>query len=305
MIDRGVVSLYELMHRYRLDHVCTILTALQTLLRDCVYQDVIKTELSSEQIAGLKYLIEALGDAMRLTEADKSLLAQFDSFQRLLEKGAERRPSVVEANLRQIMLGVDVVLRNRLFMFVPEAHAPYYMNLEQFGESVVAMFPEAIPDMLEASTCYAAGRSTACVFHSMRAAEFGLRHIANEMGVEIMDGKKPCPIEFGTWEKVLIAIDTKRTEVRREPKGAEHNEKTRTYASLADSCSYLKDIFRNDTMHSRRMYSEEEALVAMNTVIRFMNLLAGCEYAPSIDPGLAEASAKITEWTKTLGTSQQ
>lgn len=284
----GVVSLYDLMHRYRLDMLSVSLQSCEVIARECAYLDILKKPVGAEAIEAFCKILEILQVSMNRADADKSLVAQIGAFIQLLSQGKESRASIIEANTRQIIVGVDVILRNRLFMFVPEHQAPYWMSLEQFGDAV-SMFPDALTDMLETGSCYASGRSTACVFHAMRVSEHGLRHIAAQLGVEITEGKKPCPLEFGTWEKVLTQIDNKRTANRLEPKSNDQNEKTRQYAALADTCSHFKDLWRNDTMHSRRHYSMEEAKVSMSRVAEFMNLIAGNEYAPPSNTALEGA----------------
>lgn len=94
----------------------------------------------------------------------------------------------------------------------------------------------------------------------MRVAEYVLRHIAAELEIELTDKSKPLPIEFATWEKVLVQIENKRTAIRLEPKGLEQNDKVRFYAGCADTLSHLKDLYRNDVMHTRRHYNEHNAL---------------------------------------------
>ena len=199
------------------------------------------------------------------------------------------------------MRGVEEILQHRLFMFIPEEQAGYYMNLEQFGDSV-AMFPDAIPDMLETSTCYASGRATACVFHAMRVTEYGLRFLGNELGVECGSATKPLPIEFATWEAVLLKIEEKRREVRTQVKGQEHEKKTIAYADLANQCSHLKDLckMRNPTMHSRGLYAMPEALGAMTRVAAFMKVVAGNEHAPTLDLSSVAAIQGLVSFTKEL-----
>ena len=107
-------------------------------------------------------MVKGLAIGMDHADADKSLVAQIEAFAALLEGGEEKRSSVIGAHLSQTMLGVDITLRNLPFMFIPEAHARYYLNVEQFG-GAVAMLPSALTDMLECAGCYArTGRLPAC-----------------------------------------------------------------------------------------------------------------------------------------------
>ena len=51
----------------------------------------------------------------------------------------------------------------------------YQPKTPHFGQDVRGQFPSAIYEMDEASKCLAIGRSTACVFHLMRALEIALK----------------------------------------------------------------------------------------------------------------------------------
>ncbi len=300
-VRQGPETLLQIMHRYRLDILAQCILACQIVARDCMYHDALgKKELTPEHLDELRKVVDLLGFIIKSADGDKSLLAQIDQFVKLLSDGKEKRANVIESTLRQLILGVEVVLKNRVFMHIPTDQARFFMNPEQFG-AAVGMFPEALSDMLETGACYAANRPTACVFHAMRVAEHGLRHIARELQVELVDGKKPCPVDFATWEKVLIAISNKREEIRRQPKGEQQNARTTEYAALADLCSGFKDIWRNNTMHSRKIYSTEEAKAAMFRVAEFMNLIAGSEYAPEVNAEYAKSMEALTELFRTEG----
>ena len=66
------------------------------------------------------------------------------------------------------------------------------------------VIPTSEKDTRDAVETYAFGLNTASVFHCMRVSEFGLRWIAQKLRVKITDKGKVVPIEFGTWEKVII-----------------------------------------------------------------------------------------------------
>lgn len=282
----GVVSLLELMQRYRLDYLAVFLACCQIVSRDCMYMDGIGRESIGDEIwyAHFTKIVKGLGMSMQQMDGDRSLLAQIEAFSKQIEDGIERRPSVINAGLTPIMRGVEEILQNRLFMFVPEDQAAYYMNVKIFGDAV-GVFTDALPDMLEAVNCYAFGRATACVFHSMRVAEHGLRHIANQLSINIGTESKPVPVEYATWEEVLRAIEQKRSDLRKEVKSKQHEQKTMAYANLANQGSHLKDLWRNPCMHSRGLYEMPEALGAMNRVADFMKLITASEYAPPVDKG--------------------
>ena len=271
------------MNRYHLDYLMMAMTSLNLVMRDCQMADAMKKqEIGDDHLGALVSFLEVLETCMKSAEADRSVSMQIISFTRSLKNRQELRPSVVAATIGQVLLAIETTLQDRLFMQIPLEQARYWMNMEHFGESA-NMFPEALGDMLEAVNCYAAGRATACVFHSMRVAEHGLRHIAHQLEVSLTENGKPCDIEYGTWETVLRHIENKRTELRKESKDKAHEVRTIEYASLASTCAHLKDLWRNPVMHSRGLKSLPEALGAMTRVFEFMNRLAGSVYAPPVE----------------------
>ena len=157
-------------------------------------------------------------------------------------------------------------LTSRKFLYIPIDEARYYQTGELFGRELLNEFPEAEYDMIEAGSAYATGLNTSSVFHSMRVAEFALRRIARALNVKLKENKKPKPIEFGTWEQILIAIENKRNALRAQPKSKKQNARLVHYSGCADTISYLKDHYRNEVMHTRQRYNEHNALDAARRV---------------------------------------
>jgi hypothetical protein len=107
-----------------------------------------------------------------------------------------------------------------MFMFVPADEAKYWDNPDIFGVEFLAAFPDdAIIEMREAGNYYADARGTACVFHCMRVAEFGLRKLARKVKATITHTGKKCPLEYGDWDTVITAIKNKIIEIRKLPRG--------------------------------------------------------------------------------------
>ncbi len=182
-------------------------------------------------------------------------------------------PEVISSLVDSLHETVVDALRNRKFLYMPLSDVAFYKSDHLFPKNLVDRFPDAISDAIDAETSYAVGLYTACVFHSMRVAEHGLRFIAAELKVDITDNGKPCPVEFATWEKVIREVETKRNELRRETKSSALIEQQRYYAEACSHCAHLKDWFRNDAMHSRRSYVQAEGLAALSRVAEFMALL--------------------------------
>ena len=91
---------------------------------------------------------------------------------------------------------VEADLEKHFFVFVQPDKAKVARETENAWNQIWQLIPKSKRDAEEAICCYALERNTAAVFHSMRVAEFGLRHIAKKVGVKLTDRGKPQPIEI-------------------------------------------------------------------------------------------------------------
>ena len=271
-----VVSLYELMFEYAVHDLMQILVGLQTtsaMLKSA------KEPLSPPEWATLKNIGTALsglhwlGQKIALEPGLLGMIAQLKD-DVWTTKHSQIAAIVVKTRLDGIIDGVIIALKSRKFMFVPFDQASYWNNHELFGEDFRAEFPAAaVAEGIEAGNCYAAGRWTACVFHCMRVAEYGLRKIAQTLKVKTTHKGKVFPVEYADWEKVIAAIQVKIADIRKVPRGPKRQELLRAYSSAADHCEYMKDIWRNEASHARRRYSQAESLDAIERVRGFIESL--------------------------------
>ncbi len=173
-----------------------------------------------------------------------------------------------------IVAGIQDNLSRCKFMFMPAHTASYWEKLDLFGENFLIVFPpEAGLEMIEAGNCFAARRGTACVFHCMRTAEYGLRLLAEILEVELKDKGEPEPIEYATWNKIITAIRNKITFARSKANGPLKEVDLKFYSSMADQCDYMKDLWRNEVSHTRHLYSYAEALGVLGRVKEFCEAL--------------------------------
>jgi hypothetical protein len=162
----------------------------------------------------------------------------------------------------------------RKFFSIPEKFAELFDDPYPMLKEVSDAFPDAQYDIKEAYNCLVLDRNTAAVFHSMRVAEHGLRFVARKLKVSLTHNGKPQPIDTATWDKVINAVRSKIAHAHSMPHGSRRQKSLSYYADMADRCSYVKDIWRNDVMHSRRSYLADEAAAAIQRVAAFMKLLA-------------------------------
>jgi len=102
----------------------------------------------------------------------------------------------------------------------------------------------------------------------MRAAEIGLRAFASHLRVKIHH-----PLEFADWGTVINGIKVKLSRLPK-PRGKKRAEALEFYHRTTDACVMLKDVWRNNVMHTRGRHSKEEALAVFDRVRSLLTALA-------------------------------
>jgi hypothetical protein len=200
------------------------------------------------------------------TQKARSLKASIDS-------GARYSAEVMLKELEGLAETITMELAKQKFAYIPIPLDQYFEQEKLFGDGVYEKFEAARQDIKDVGNCLAASLPTASVFHSMRVAEIGLRHIARKFGVKLKDKGKPTPVDFATWDKVISGIRGKLNKAHGLPNGPRKNKQLQFYSDLADQCMYFKDMWRNEVAHSRRRFIDAEAEGIMVRVRDFMGLL--------------------------------
>ena len=275
-----LVSLFQLMYEYSISDFVLMLNGLLTASNMLKFAKSPHEALPDpEWLHALNVSIDGLHILAEKMELDSSLVDQISKLRNSTSDGKCDLPAiVVKDKLDTIIDGVQENLGSRHFMYVPRDQAPYWENPELFGEDFLIGFPKAaVWEMKEAGNCYAVGRWTACVFHAMRVAEHGLRRLAKRLRVTISSKGKNCPLEYGDWETVITQIRNKIKETRLLPRGPKRERALQFYSTAADHCEYMKDIWRNEASHARRVYTKAESRAALTRVSDFMKPLAKTE----------------------------
>jgi HEPN domain-containing protein len=166
-------------------------------------------------------------------------------------------------DLREINAEVQSRLHDELgttrFYCMPPGAAEFY-NPEAplFGAEVEARIAKANDDIAEAGKCFATGRYTASVFHLMRAMEAAVQRLSAELGIRNINRE---------WGKLLSDIGGK---IENMPKGEKRDDWSQVHANLY----HVKQAWRNDTMHPKATYTEEEAREVFEAMKAFMRKLA-------------------------------
>jgi hypothetical protein len=174
--------------------------------------------------------------------------------------------------LDRLRAAIDLGITAECFFHYGREDARLVGGIDKEWAKVFSAFPSTQPEITAAIDCYAIGHNTACVFHMMRAAEFGLRMIARERGIRRVGRNKP--IEWGTWQDVFQAVEDKLRAVRQAAPGPKKDTALAFYNGAASDLRTLQSNYRDPTMHFRDSYDRGQAYSAMFRVKSLMETLA-------------------------------
>ena len=160
-------------------------------------------------------------------------------------------------------------LKSKLFLFVPSHAAIYYEYDGMLSAKAKGAFNMSYGEIRVAGNCFALSLHTACVFHSMRAAEIGVRTLGKDLGVSF-----PFPIELADWHNVLDQIDGKISAMKNLPRGQAKDDDLRFYSTAAAQFRYFKDAWRVRVAHARATYGEDEAKKVLDHTRDFFESLS-------------------------------
>jgi hypothetical protein len=195
--------------------------------------------------------------------------------------------STLKNDFRVIHEAMLDTIREDVFLYIEPDKAKYYQKedfhkQDLFGEDVSNNFPSARDDIRAAGNCYATDNATACVFHLMRAVEWGFRALCSSLGLKKVRQRYKAtgaisyiPIEYSEWEKLLDQlkprIDKRIDKIKRGPLKQQEQE---FYYPILQDIRGIKDAWRNHIMHARQQYSSEDAKAIFGHVENLMIRLA-------------------------------
>jgi hypothetical protein len=168
--------------------------------------------------------------------------------------------------LRDLGTRIADQFRDRFFVYLPPDKVSYYCARGIFGADVENRFPTVSDDIAEAGKCFAVGRYTATVFHLMRVMEVGVQELATALKIQLSKD------QVWFWGKISAEIDEKiKTKKAKTPRS---QELKRPFEEAAAYLHHVKDVWRNQVMHPKSTYTEEEAGRVLSNVKQFMQHLA-------------------------------
>jgi hypothetical protein len=169
--------------------------------------------------------------------------------------------SDLRTQLQTLTETIEDELATRMVLFMPAKRAVHYVaNEKLLGQDVLMKFPSLAGDIDEAGKCLGTGRFTAAVFHLMRVMEVGVQQFGTALGVTFTGTK--------VWQVILDQVNAaiKRLDTR--------DPKTATLSGLAANLYAVKLAWRNEVMHPKATYTEDEATRVLDATRAFMAELA-------------------------------
>jgi HEPN domain-containing protein len=142
------------------------------------------------------------------------------------------------------------------FFYIPIKRAKAFEVKEPFGPRVSAKFPKLGEDIEDAHKCYACGRYTACVFHLMRVVEVAVQRLGKKLGVKNAKNL--------VWQVILDQVNLAIKSLPAK------SPKTKKFAAVTGHLYNVKVAWRNEVMHPKETYTEEEAETLLSLVKVFM-----------------------------------
>jgi hypothetical protein len=170
-------------------------------------------------------------------------------------------------------------MKRELFLYVRRPEAKYYQPIDGFGEEVAYAFPSIGFDVREAHTCYALGRSTACVFHLMRILEVALVAFGTIFGLKF---------SHTNWGPAIDQIESKVRGMGSDPAWntkLDWKDRQEFYSQAVDYLRITKDAWRNYTAHARGVFDQDDAKRMLENVKMFMQ---------HITPAVSDRSSTIS-----------
>jgi hypothetical protein len=171
----------------------------------------------------------------------------------------------------ELLVGaIQSELKTRLFLYVPPHVADYYESDTLISNDAKTAFPSAYEELRNAGNALAADLNTACVFHSMRATEIGVRALGNALRVSF----PTHPIDLAEWHNILDQADSKITAMKNLPKSTHKDEELRFYSEAAVQFRFFKDAWRVRVAHARAIFSESRAKEVLDHTRSFFGVIA-------------------------------
>lgn len=168
------------------------------------------------------------------------------------------RDEAVSREIHELQRRISEELEARTFKWIPEEKAAYLKPVRTLW---LMSYGELRVEVDSARRCYAYGENTACVFHLMRVVDWGLRRVADSLGIAY---------EARNWSGIGKAIQDKM-ELKHKDKSDDWKKAEPFYAQILTDIQALSRGHRNPALHEIGVrYDEREAHHLLTVVEGFI-----------------------------------
>ncbi len=222
------------------------------------YPETANTSISEEMVDKYNNDLNIILEGIEQT----GLIAAPKLIKQILSRLSDMSFMRLHENIIQLREMIINELKEVLLIFIPREKAIWLEKERNVNAQFAQSFPSALDDYKEVVFCYASGRYIATVFHSMRILEYGLKALAEDIGL-IFDVQQ--------WGTIIDQIEKEIGNIRKTmPKGPAKSERLQFLSEAAKEFAYFKDGWRNYVSHRRATYDGPQALSAINHVKAFM-----------------------------------
>lgn len=189
------------------------------------------------------------------------LIDSANTLKDIIEDIPKDEVSILQGKIDLVTKQIYRQLDQRSFFAISPENSKLYEQSFPFGEQVNLSFPSINYDIEQGTKCYATGRYTASVFHFMKVMEKSLQIFGKKLNV-------PIDPEKDTWKIINDGLNTKINAM--DP----HIDLTKEYHAASSHLNNVRIAWRNDVMHPKQSYDEEEAKEVFQSVKTFISHLA-------------------------------
>ena len=220
-------------------------------------QGILGEPLSEESLERIENALNKLSDWCKSVGLTQSVL---------LIEAKLAKPPKSSGEMDMIWLSIEAEMKDKLFLFVPSNRATYYNKDNCLNDDAREKFPKANQELHDAGNCYASGLYTACAFHCMRALEYGIGAMANDVNVEY---------NIQNWQNILDEIGAAvAKEGKSLPRGQEKNDRLCFLSQAVAEFRFFKDGWRNHVSHNKISYDEAQSEKIFEHVVSFVETLS-------------------------------
>lgn len=162
-----------------------------------------------------------------------------------------------------LTFAVEELATYKFISILPENAEIFSEPLSKFDDQIMESFPGVTFELEEAGKSFALNRYTACIFHLMRAMEYGVGKLARELNATVVNKNG----ETLAWGILTANI---KSEVEKLNGGPEKDSWLEVHSMLYS----VNRAFRTKTAHPEKIYTQEQALSAISAVNGFLSHMA-------------------------------